>query len=128
MPSTTLRWNSDRVISRARSTMLARGNLAAEALERQVKARVGAPYPPASLPGQPPHRRTGALQRGIHVTARLLANRVRVSVTALAFYAKFLQLGTRGSGNRPGMAARPFVGFPADARLIVDFLSGRRRR
>ena len=121
MASVDLRWNQDRVITRARATMMRRGVLAAEALERQVKTRVADPFPPASRPGQPPHRRTGALQRGIQTTARLLVNRVRISLTAAAHYARFLQRGTRK------MARRPFVGLPADARLVVDFLSGRRR-
>lgn len=119
--SVNLRWNSDRVVTRARGVLLARAQVAAPALEAQVKARLGTPFPPASAPGQPPHRRTGALQRGVHATARLLNNRVRVSLTVLASYARFLQRGTSR------MLARPFAGLPPDARLVVDFLSGRRK-
>jgi hypothetical protein len=123
MPTrTTLIWNQDRVISRARGVMLARAQNAAEAAEQQVKARLGEAHPPASAPGQPPRRRTGALQRSIVGAVRATVARIRVQVSAAAPYARMLQQGTRK------MAARPFLGLPIDARLIVDILSGRRRR
>jgi Bacteriophage HK97-gp10, putative tail-component len=121
MATTNLVWRQDRVISRARATMLRRGQVAASAAERQVRDRLSTPSPPPSTAGQPPHRRTGVLQRSIVGNVRLLTNIVRVTVTALAPYARFLQRGTRR------MASRPFLGFPVDARLIVDILSGRRR-
>ncbi len=108
-------------MSRTRVVMLQRSQIAASVLERNVKARIGTSFPPASRPGRPPHRRTGALQRGVHGAARVLNNfRVRVELTVAAFYAPFLQRGTRR------MAARPFIGFAEDARTVVDILSGRR--
>lgn len=30
-----------------------------------IKEEIGTPYPPASTPGNPPHRRTGNLQEGV---------------------------------------------------------------
>ena len=84
MASFTLKWNQDRVITRARRTMLQRGEVAAAALEAQVTQRVSTPYPPASLPGQPPHRRSGRLMAGIRGIARLLGTRIRITVGAAA--------------------------------------------
>lgn len=38
---------------------------AVHALSEIAREKVGQPYPPASEPGEPPHRRTGGLQRAI---------------------------------------------------------------
>ena len=122
MARVTLRWHQDRVVSRVRAQTMQRAQVAATVLERNVKSRLGTPYPPASRPGQPPHRRSGALQRGVQATARLINRfRVRVAVMIAAFYAPFLQRGTRR------MARRPITGYAEDARAVVDILSGRRR-
>lgn len=122
MARVTLRWHQDRVMSRVRTQTLQRAHVAAAVLEHNVKTRLGTPYPPASRPGQPPHRRTGALQRSVHATARMINQfRVRIAVTVAAFYAQFLQRGTRR------MARRPITGYAQDARAMVDILSGRRR-
>jgi hypothetical protein len=121
MARTNLIWRSDRIMGRVNATMIARGRVAAAAGERQVKARIADPFPPASRPGQPPKRRTGALQRSVLGTVRLLTRRIRVTLSAAAPHAIYLQRGTSR------MARRPFLGLPEDARLIVDILSGRRR-
>jgi hypothetical protein len=122
MARVTLRWHQDRVVSRVRTDTLRRAQIAATVLERNVKARLGTPGPPASRPGQPPRRRSGALQRGVRATARLVNQfRVRVAVSVAAFYAPFLQRGTRR------MARRPITGYAEDTRAVVDILSGRRR-
>ena len=109
-----LRWHQDRVMANLNATMLRRGQRAAAAVEKQVHDRLGTPYPPASRPGEPPARRTGALQRSIKGTVSSIARRLRVTVSVAAPYASFLV--SRGR----------VIMTTADARLIVDILSGRR--
>ncbi len=122
MATANLIWKQDRIVVRVRAVMLRRAQFAAETLEREVRARVGDPYPPASAPGQPPHRRTGALQRSIQGFVKPLAMKIRVGLSIAAPYAKFLQRGTTR------MAARPFLGTVSDRRRVVDILSGRSAR
>ena len=78
-------------------------------LENAIKETIGTPYPPASTPGQPPHRRTGNLHDNLRITADTTgAGALNVWTVP---YGPFLEGGTSK------MAPRPFVG---------PFLLGRR--
>ena len=100
-------------------------------LERDVRARLGAlltagarrwarkmvveiqqsismPYPPASAPGMPPHRRTGRLLRSMQSSVSRVGRVVRVQYGATARspkrkapYPAYLQRGTRRMAPRP---------------------------
>lgn len=68
-------------------------------------------WPPASLPGEPPHRRTGELQDSIQPIPN--AGQLEADVVASAPYAVLLEFGTST------MAARPFMSVAA-ARSFPD--------
>ena len=71
------------------------------------KRAVSTPYPPASLPGNPPHRRTGRFRRGINATVTAVSRtlhgaiQIRGRVSSRAPYGKFLEFGTRRMRARP---------------------------
>jgi len=96
------------------------GELADEtALE--IRRRLNVPYPPASSPGESPHRRTGNLQRSAEVGAVRQPGKRTVNV--LTPYGKYLEYGT------VKMLPRPFVRPATDevrARLrqILKRVSG----
>ena len=101
----------------------------ADRAAKMVRAKVSIPYPPASSPGNPPHRRTGRLMRSIRSRIGDRGNNVVVEVVATAPYASYLQEGTRR------MLARPFlpgevgaigllIGRPSGKSVIGQILRG----
>jgi len=79
-----------------------------------LRQRISTPYPPASRPGSPPHRRTGRLRASIESTLFRDLRAIVARFTATVRYAKFLQHGTRK------MAARPFMHL--DRRQLARFI------
>jgi len=76
-------------------------------------------YPPASLPGQFPHRRTGLLQRSLRSNVnRVSGNRVQLVLTNTAPYAGFLETGTSRMGARPHMRPVGAVAWRNAQRLF----------
>lgn len=83
----------------------------AKPIETYIKLKVSKPYPPASRPGQPPHRRTGRFQRNWRVRGIGKTLQIRNHT----FYAAFLEAGTSK------MAARPTLsGFSASLNNLVS--------
>ena len=78
-----------------------------------AKELVTVQYPPASVGGEPPHRRTGTLQESIDF-GEITSHDVSVRVTAP--YAKALEYGTIH------MAPRPF--FWATVMFVIDGMPG----
>lgn len=78
------------------------GRLALDAVAKEmtifVRGKINKPYPPASRPGQEPHKRTGRLQSGFVVVRTGKSIGVRTSNIGI-----WLDGGTRK------MAARPFI-------------------
>lgn len=72
---------------------------AAKPIETYLKVKVAKPYPPVSAPGAPAHRRTGRYLRAWRV--RPLGKTLRISNQA--FYAGFLEAGTRFMAARPAL-------------------------
>lgn len=64
---------------------------------------VGEPYPPASLPGEPPHKRTGEGQRGIIVVPNPNSPipQADLTVSRKAVHMIYLEYGTRLIRPRP---------------------------
>ena len=58
-------------------------------------------YLSPSLPGEPPRKRTGWLQRNVLYEVNQKAGTVRVGVTQNAKYGLYLELGTRRMQARP---------------------------
>lgn len=65
-----------------------------------IQRTLSTPYPGPSAPGSAPHRRTGRLQRQIDAQG---ARGLSITIVFRAFYARFLEFGTRK------MAKRPFI-------------------
>lgn len=94
-----IKWNGDelkRAVNKATEANLHR---AAITLKNEVKKAISEPSPPASAPGEEPHKDTGRLRASIAHEVDGKTARVGTNVT----YGKFLELGTKK------MAARPFL-------------------
>ena len=79
-------------------------------LVRDLRAVVDVPYPPASAPGRPPHKRSGRLRAMLG--ARVVGDKAFVGSSARrgsAPYPKFLEEGTSNMAPRPYL--RPVVAF-----------------
>jgi hypothetical protein len=77
---------------------------ASDEIIEDIKQRISTAYPPASKPGEPPHRRTGNLlaSNDSFVTSDVGGLEVTMTLSNSAFYAGFLRDGTSK------MAARDF--------------------
>lgn len=79
---------------------------AGQVLHRRAVDVVNTPYPPASSPGQPPHRRSRTLQRGLTVW---ITRGVGTVVMHMGWrnndpvYARFLAKGTARMAPRPAL-------------------------
>lgn len=76
-----------------------RGVMMADALAKEIKQISSDPYPPASKPGKPPHRRSGKFVSGVHVIRTTNGALVRF----YAPYSKFLIYGTKHMDPRPAL-------------------------
>jgi HK97 gp10 family phage protein len=95
-----LTWNGDAYLAYVAEVFDDRLGSAAEVIATAMRNNLSTDYPPASSPGESPHRRRGNLQAEVHVEKPgPLVRRIGSSVK----YAAFLELGTRK------MAARPFL-------------------
>lgn len=72
---------------------------AAEELRDYIRGKVSTRYPPASRPGQYPHRRTGDFHRSIRY--RVLKELRRMRVYSNDRKAKWLEYGTQRMAPRP---------------------------
>lgn len=109
-----VQFRSAKFLTNYKRRVAANTQAVASAITQELRSRVGTPYPPPSRPGQPPHRRTGRLQRGINGNTVLSGNRLIMTHFARAPYAAFVAFGTRR------MAARQFLFYTRDqiARLL----------
>jgi HK97 gp10 family phage protein len=67
-------------------------------LSNEMKILVNEPFPPASEDGEPPHKRTGTLQRSIQ---HWPVENKTVQVGSDSEYAPHLEFGTKKMGARP---------------------------
>lgn len=76
-------------------------------MEDDLKGMLDTAYPPASTPGNPPHRRTGNLQNSIYSTVEEFVDAEPQCYVGFnqgqAPYGRYLEKGTSR------MAARPFI-------------------
>lgn len=110
--SSIVTWHGSAVlrhITDAVAVGMAKGGVLAKVAARNT---LSTPFPPASQPGQPPHRRTGDLRRANDSSIRtgpgLIEVRIGVLATAdpnVRFYAGLLAKGTPGGQ----MKARPWL-------------------
>ena len=81
----------------------------------KIKQDIDIPYPPPSAPGEPPHKRTGYLQRNIRF--RRDAFTKDLQILSQADYSSYLEHGTKK------MAARPFMHPELDWQIINDIFN-----
>lgn len=90
---------------------------AGEQLAKIQRQSLNTPYPPASAPGESPHRRTGDLQASVTSEVdETDGDRVTARVGTPLAYGRYLEFGTgrqseKSQPNHPlsGMAPRPWL-------------------
>lgn len=105
MPITgTVTWKGGSMVSMVRSDTNRKLGEASELLVESTKRMLNVPYPPASQPGEPPHKRTGDLQDAVRaeVDTRNHTARIGILESSQAPYAVELEIGV-------GVAPRPFL-------------------
>lgn len=93
--------NFDRIRERLRARLAPRVETAAECVQAHAHFLVDEPYPPASAPGDPPHKRTGELQDGIEVIMGESANEIFGSIGTSVGHGRDLEFGTKKMQSRP---------------------------
>lgn len=68
---------------------------------RIIKGLISLPYPPASQPGEPPHRRIGRLREGYTSKVTDFSDYVEVEISSSVEYSVYLEYGTRHMAPRP---------------------------
>jgi HK97 gp10 family phage protein len=91
------------VVNRIRSVLMQTMHQQGQESVDRIKKSIGTQYPPASSPGEPPHKRTGGLQNSVGYNVTVAGPSANLEVTATAPYAAYLEYGTEN------MAARPFL-------------------
>jgi hypothetical protein len=95
----------DEAMAEIRKQAMDRLTKAGYYLADKMSVALSVPYPPASLPGERPRRRTGDLQGAVQVARYDEELRVRVGIEDRVYYGVFLDRGTRN------MEARPFLSY-----------------
>lgn len=124
------KWNGPQIVAKVGDIMEKRLRRAAEFLVGQIRKALNQPYPPASRPGQPPHKRTGILASSIAYEIHRAGDRITATVGSHVAYARRLELGfvgTDAAGRNYNQAPRPFIRptTKANAAAILAILRGK---
>lgn len=87
--SVSMKWHGPRIERGIRSELESRLDACGDALATQTQVNIAAVGPPASAPGQYPHRISGELQESVGY--RLNRRDLAVTVTASAEHAKYVE-------------------------------------
>lgn len=115
------RWNGGSAPWVVRNAIADGMERAAVVVRRTMRRLISVPYPPASAPGESPHKRTGNLYRNIDVWINRQTLTVHVGPTDAANYGIYLEYGA----PRANLEPRPFM-FKAvaeDASRIVNTMN-----
>src|SRR5690606_4313565 len=99
MARDNIKWHSKQLDGELRAEMLRRLRICGEAAASHARRNLSAAMPPAGLPGEFPHARTGTLRQA--VTYEVDERRMTVRIGAPVEYALFLELGTEKMQPRP---------------------------
>src|SRR5882672_8596743 len=91
-------WQGDAFMSQLEGQLDGRCAMAAEQVATQIRDNLNVDWPPSSVEGQSPHRRSGRLQGAVRVAKKASA---LYWVGVWTPYAVFLELGTSKMGKRP---------------------------
>lgn len=117
----TIRWYGPSVLDLFRRRMEGRVRESAELVAAHMRELVGVSYPPASVPGTPPHLRTGNLRDSIRAEVARGGfgfGRYYGRVVVGADYAGYLEHGTSKMGARP-FAARALAEKKVEVEQIM---------
>ncbi len=89
----------------------------AASIVRKIKADLNTPYPPASVPGEAPHKRTGNLRASVDYWINRRSLEVEIGVNVNAPYWEYLEFGT------VNMDARPFL----RTNIVKNAMAAQRR-
>lgn len=104
--SASLDWNATDITRRIEDALVVGLGNAGQVLHRRADSLVATNYPPASTPGEPPHRRSGTLQRGLGVRLERIPGGGIVRMgwqRGTPVYAEHLARGTTRMKARPTM-------------------------
>lgn len=97
------KWKGGRAPWAVRSAIADGMERAAAHVKRTMRRLLNVPYPPASVAGESPHRRTGNLRKSIEFWVNRKTLQVWVGPTDEAEYGLYLEFGTKRMDPRPFM-------------------------
>lgn len=124
MSDVTITWRGDDVLREIEGAVVEGMGIAGKAMKASTVRSISTPYPPASRPGGPPHRRSGGLAGAVDSKVSRQGRNVVLSVgvpagSPVGRQAEALQKGT---GR---MAARPFLPETARATTtVIGYVEG----
>lgn len=117
-------WYGNRVTAAIRVEMGRRLDRAGEALVDGIAENISTAYPPASLPGGFPHRRTGELIDGLYFKTSKSA--LTCIIGNAAPHAVYLELGTANMEPRPHGMRTAIEMMPTLRRILLgQFVASR---
>ena len=78
-------------------------------LRSELKRVLSTPYPPASRPGHPPHKRTGKLRKSVQYRKDRKKNTYEIGAFKDAEYGWYLEKGVRNEDGSWKIAPRPWL-------------------
>lgn len=88
---------------------------------KRLRQTLNTPYPPASQPGDPPHRRTGRLRNATYYRVNKAKSELHVGFDARkARYWRFLEGGTKKMDPRPSLKPVLDALYPQMGRVVTQ--------
>jgi HK97 gp10 family phage protein len=106
-----LKWYGGRRSWEVRAAIAETMEKIAAHIVRKIKADLNTPYPPASVAGEAPHRRTGNLRASVDYWINRKTLEVNIGVNIDAPYWEYLEFGTVNMASRPFL--RTTIGYNA---------------
>lgn len=97
----SIEWYGDKVKKNIEAEARKRMEAATVVVANRAKVLISEPYPPPSVPGEPPHRRTGRLRASVSREVVWEGAQWVGRVGSNVKYAKWLELGTSRIAARP---------------------------
>lgn len=117
-----VRWFGPEVKARLHRENIKRLTAAALTIENHSRRSISEGYPPASIPGEPPHVRTGALRNSVTHEVGDFEEIARIGTNLP--YGRHLELGTKHMPARPWLR-RAFAETRAAVARIFEAAAGR---